>query len=861
MAIIKYSKNTDFQASYLNVYPDQFLTTKQKQDEGYIKNTIDYFGNKAYIQYIKNKESFVKNYKLLKGILSPADFYEDAEIKSFTEMMLGDTELPAYVQQYSIMTTPVNELIGEISKRPDLYRTKAYDDDSKSEELQFKTETLQNYILNKAKEKIYSKAMAQGVEITDEELQQQTMKSVEEELDSYTSVAEKYSNNILECQKIDFSMKEKSEEAFRDLLITAREFYHIYEDNSKLGYNVEVVNPKNEWHLSTTDKKYTSDPTGRAQGAYAAGTIQILELSEIIEIVPDLTKEEIDHLRSAPANFQMLNLRSNMGTNNTGSNSIEYDVADPLVLQHNAMVENSMEDNDDRSLDNFLGIKSSANHNYQQGSKFVVIRGYYISKRKIAKLVYLDEDQTPQSRLVDDSYKSKDTPTEISLDWGWENCWYQFTKIGTDVYHLKPFKLLSYNPIIGTVYEQKNTEARSQVDLMKPFQAVYNVCMNQLWKLLQKEMGKVQLMSIRHIPIPRDGNAEDAIDVWEQEAKDRGVIFVDDSPENLKAPSSFNQFTAIDLTRTQEIQSRYTLAQQMKNECWELGGMSKQRLGSIAASETATGVNAAMQQSYNQTEPLFVAHEYVLGQLYQAIVDASLFIGASKPESTLSYINSEGASSYLAVSGDDLKFRDVKVFLTNRREDSKALEEARQLSQAILQNGGSVYEVLELRTTNSMRDIKKTFKNLKEKIDNDKAQAQQLEQQKIEQQTKQSQEALAQAKLIEEQRVANDNYQKDLERINRKEIAAIQAYGRNENAMQDLNKDGLADSLQMTTLTNEQTKAEQTYQLKLQELQNGMAENNNRKKIEDEKRQVERENQKNDLEIAKTNASNRAKRN
>jgi hypothetical protein len=60
----------------------------------------------------------------------------------------------------------------------------------------------------------------------------------------------------------------------------------------------------------------------------------------------------------------------------------------------------------------------------------------------------------------------------------------------------------------------------------------------------------------------------------------------------------------------------------MKAECWELIGMSKQRMGSVSASETATGTNTAMQQSYSQTEPLFIAHEYVLGQFYQAIIDA-----------------------------------------------------------------------------------------------------------------------------------------------------------------------------------------------------------------------------------------------
>ena len=463
-----------------------------------------------------------------------------------------------------------------------------------------------------------------------------------------------------------------------------------------------------------------------------------------------------------------------------------------------------------------------------------------------------------QSSIVDDTYKSKDMPTEISLSWGWVNEWRQSIKIGTDVYHEKPFKLLNYCPIIGTIYEQKNTQAKSLVDLMKPLQAVCNLALNQLWRLLQKEMGKVQIMSLRHVPIPKDGDGQDAIDVWEAEARERGVIFIDDSPENLKSPSSFNQFSAMDLTRTQEIQSRYTLYQQMKLECWELIGMSKQRLGAISASETATGVNASLQQSYTQTEPLFVAHEYVMGQFYQAIVDASLYIESSKPESTLSYITSEGESAFIKVNGSDLKFRNLKVFLTNRKEDIQMLNEARQLSQAILQNGGSVYEVLELKSNNSIRDIKKVFKDLKEKMDNDKAKAQELEQQKIQQQQQQSEAALQQNKLIEQERIANDNLQKDLDRINKKEVAAIQVLSRNQDGLADNDKDGVADSLQMTTLANERTDAQNNYVLKLQELQNKMMESNNKKKIEDDKRQVERENQKNDLDIAKENSKNRS---
>jgi hypothetical protein len=826
-------------------------------DESWIKNTMDYFANKSYAEYVKNRDTFVKNYDLVKGILRMEDFYQSApQVKSFTDMLTADLELPAYVKMYSIITTPLNELVGEISKRPDAFRVKAFDDDSKAEELEFKTGILQEYVINQVRTKLVEKANLQGVEMGDEELQEMTMQQVQDELDSYTSVAEKWANHILTCQKADFTLKEKSEDAFRDMLISAREFYHIYEDNSKLGYNIEVANPKNTWFLSTPDRKYVSDPTGRAQGAYAAGTVQVMELSEIIESIPDITKDEIDHLRSSLQDYGLINVReSNLGNPDAGNgiDSIQYDTFDPLVLQTRMMIESEMKQNDD-GLQDFLGLTSNVS---SFGYKYVVVRAYWISKKKIGKLIYTDEMGNEQSMLVDENYKSNTIPTQISLEWGWINQWYQGIKIGPDIYHIKPFKLLNYCPIIGLVHEIKNTEAKSLVDLMKPFQVLYNVCMNQLYKLLEKEIGKVQLMSIRHIPIPKDGDAQDALDIWEMEARNRGVVFIDDSPENLKSPSSFNQFRDIDMTRTQEIQSRYTLAQQLKNECWELVGMSKQRLGSISASETATGTNTAITQSYSQTEPLFVAHEYLLGQLYQAIIDASLYVESAKPESTVSYITSEGESAFVQVNGTDLKFRDLKVFLTNRPEDQKMFNEIRGLSQAVLQNGGSLHDIIELYSTNSVRQMKKVFKTLKERQEQLEDQKMQQQQQQMEQQQQQSEAALQQAQQMQQEKIANDNYQADLDRINKKEIALIAAESK-AGPLTDADTSGVPDVLEISKLNAEESRANKDYQAKLEEIRGRDRQNYDKMQIEREKLQVDLKNQDNDLEIAKTNARNRA---
>ena len=474
MAIIRYTKDSTAQYAYLNVFPDQFKTEKQKKDDSWIKNTMDYFANQSYAMYVRNRETFAKNYDLMKGILRREDFYQEPEVRSFTDQLVSDADLPAYVKMYSIITTPVNELVGEISKRPDSFRVKAFDDDSQAQELQFKTDTLQSYVVGKVKQQVVQKAAIAGEDINQEQLEQLTFDQVKDQLDSYTSVAEKWANHVLTAQKADFNLKEKSEEAFRDLLISARQFYHIYEDNSKLGYNIEVTNPRNTWYLTTPNKKYISDPTGRKQGAYAAGTVEVMELSEIIEAVPELTKEEIDHLRTSLNDYGLIDVRESNLTNpnvTPGIDSITYDTYDPLVLQTRMIIESEMKENDD-GLRDFLGLTNNVS---AFGYKYVVVRAYWISKKKIGRLVYLDELGNEQSTLVDENYKNGMMPTQISLEWGWVNQWYQGIKIGADIYHVKPYTLLDYCPIIGTVYEQKNTEAKSLVDLMKPFQVIYNV--------------------------------------------------------------------------------------------------------------------------------------------------------------------------------------------------------------------------------------------------------------------------------------------------------------------------------------------------------------------------------------------------
>ena len=268
-----------------------------------------------------------------------------------------------------------------------------------------------------------------------------------------------------------------------------------------------------------------------------------------------------------------------------------------------------------------------------------------------------------------------------------------------------------------------------------------------------------------------------------------------------------------------------------------------------------------MQQSYSQTEPLFVAHEYVLGQLYQGIIDASLYTESTKPQSTLSYITNEGESAFVQVNGTELKLRDLKVFLTNRPEDTQMFNELRQLSQAIIQNGGTLYDVIELYSTKSMREMKKTFKDLRDRQVGQQEQQMQMQQQQQEQAGKIAQAQMQQTEQLAQQETANENYQNELDRVNKKEIAMINAMSKEGGASSDADNNGTPDALEIENLTMQQNKADKDYETKMADINSKSSLAQQKLQIEREKIKVSRDNQANDLAVAKMNAKGREKKN
>jgi hypothetical protein len=183
--------------------------------------------------------------------------------------------------------------------------------------------------------------------------------------------------------------------------------------------------------------------------------------------------------------------------------------------------------------------------------------------------------------------------------------------------------------------------------------------------------------------------------------------------------------------------------------------------------------------------------------------------------------------------------------------------ELRQLSQAIIQNGGTLYDVVELYSSKSQRELKKTFKDLRDRQVAQQEQQQQLAQQQQQAQQEQAQAQLQQAAQQQAAQLENDNYQRELDRLSKEKIAIIQATGFGKVESEDVNANAVPDVLEVSKLNLEQEKATREYGAKLADIQAKNKQASDKMAIEKDKIAVARENMANDLAVAKENAKGR----
>lgn len=802
-----YEMDSEYENNY--GYPDLFITSANIENKSYVKYITDYFSNKAIRDVKINIDTFGRNYRFFEGEIDSRDFYEaslDHETDNFImDVTEGKAELPEYVRLYSILNQPINALAGEIAESPDDRIVRAYDADSLNEILNSKTEIIEEFISSKITTIMYEQAEKKGLDMEDQQVvsqvQEMTEEELEEQLSSITTLAEKWANRKLQDLKANIGYEDIEEEAIYDLLKTGRATLHIYEDNSSQGFNAETIRPTLVSTSLMKGKKYYKD-------SYHNSIVRVMEISEIIERFR-LNKEEIDHIKQYKENVnsKLQDYHDTRLGRTTGINSITY--APPTMFNEDqymqSLIEEEMCGSDDLGdIFRYLDISVDL------GNYAMVVENYILCKELIGELTFLDEEGDEMTIPITDEYKEGSHPGEIEVNWGYVNRWFKTTKIGSEVYKMEPINYMDSSPILGI------TVGKGLLDMLKDRQIIYSLCINQLWELLQKELGVVFSFDWTQIPVGKEEEYEDALESWLVKAEELGIAFKDNDPEKFKIRQGQQEVAkAIDLTRGAEMRARIELAAAIKEEAYEMVGVSRSRLGSNLASETATSVNNSRKSSYSQTIHWYNAHKYVFDQFYQGLIDAAQYYESQQEETTVIFSSTDGERSMLQVLGSEISMRDLRVYLTSDPKDLNDLAMAKELGMSMIQNGTDPYVVSKVLFSKSIREIQETFK--KERAKNDKGYQEGMEMQNKELHTQYAIETMKEKSRKDEveKKMAYDSKERQLDRISEEKRAAIRAYGFREEVLEDVDDSGTADVLEVL---DRQGEIDETYQKYEQDL-------------------------------------------
>ena len=468
-----------------------------------------------------------------------------------------------------------------------------------------------------------------------------------------------------------------------------------------------------------------------------------------------------------------------------------------------------------------------------------VTEAYWISQRKVGHLIVKDNTGAIVFEdIVDENHKVTDKPVYDKslqkveskdnlikgehIEWEWINELRHGVKIGsnrTGYYYTNPsefqpiylggqrckFDFKGKNklygtklPVEGKVFSDRNSISQSLVDRMKGFQINYNIVNNQIVELLADSVGKIMILDQNMIPKKSmdESWGNQNFSKFFKIMQDYKIAPIDTSLANTLTATNFQHFQVVDMSNTDMILSKLKLGEYFKNEAFAVVGVTPQRVGAVAASESATGVNQAVNNSYSQTEWYFEQHmNHLMPRVRQMMLEAEQFLCVEKPWVSVKYLNSQEENILFKMEGWKNLLTDLNVICKSTANVKATMQ---FLKEELMRNntaGGSLYEYAQIGLSNSPAELIAKLKQTDEERKQAEADKQQHE--------KEMQKA--QQDFIEKERIATEkkeDYWKQKELDLQLMETEIKAAG---YSIQDLNGNQQSDALDFINAQNNQT--------------------------------------------------------
>ena len=818
--------------------PVQFLPRIEK-DEEWTQWNMDWLEWRGLMHVRRNARRLQKNYKLAKGIIDKTDYIveSDTEYSDLISNLVEEDNGALELKFYPIIPNVVNTLVSEFAKRNSNIHYIAVDDISYNELLEKKRAEVEQALIADAQSKILFQLQESGYEPSEEEMQQMISPEAIKNLpeiqqfyeQSYRSQFEEWANHQHQIDVERFKMEELEERAFKDMLITDREFWHfkMMDDD----YEIELWNPLLVFYHKSPDKRYISE-------SQWVGKFDMMTAADVIDNYGWLmTQDQLETLESIfpirSAGYAIGGYQ-NDGTFYDATKSHSWNTNMPSLGYRQFM---STYDDRYQTTDIVNWILSESEDYMDVGNTNLlrVTTAYWKSQRKVGYLTKITEEGEIIKAIVDEDYKitdkavydtslykNKDEKNLVfgeHIEWIWINQTWGGIKIGPNkpsfwgsnnpegmnpIYlginqnKIGPLKFQFKGdstlygcklPVEGSVFSDRSMRSTAMVDLMKPFQIGYNIVNNQIADILVDELGTIIVLDQNALPKKSMGEdwGKNNFSKAYMAMKNFQILPLDTTITNTENALNFQHFQSLNLEQTQRLMSRVELANYFKTQAFEVIGITPQRMGQNITTETATGIQQSLNASYAQTEMYFVQHsDYLMPRVHQMRTDLAQYYNSTKPSVRLQYMTTANQKKIFEINGTELLMRSLNIFISTKANHRNVLEQLKRLAIENNTSGASIYDLGNIIKSESISEVSRILKESQDRLEQQRQQEMQHENEMQQKQLEFEQ----QQKIQDMQFEASEN-QKDREaRIIERQIQAA-GYG----SMQDLNQNQNSDYL------------------------------------------------------------------
>ncbi len=833
-----HNTSSSYDNSYMG-FPKQRIPFSEKNEEWVKRCTYGIIGANGNNGTLSNNNHSYKkikhNFDLINGKINDDDYSYVTDPYGISENY-GKPQ--SRLKSYNLVMNKINYFLSKEFEIPFNFRVYCNAGGGYNARLEQKKQAFLQFL----NESIRNQQVELGL-ISPEEAQSEDYRSPEEleyyNKFSYEGEREKYLNVLLKITYNRDGLKNKFNKCFKYAAGSAVEIMHIGIVNGKLNYR--PVNPLFFNYIAHSEIENIED-------SQACSEIRMMNVGQIIdELGHYLTEDQIDDIEKG--NFF------------SGQGSMMYNyvqagiVPDDFDYYSQGLYANIQRD--------WAGIPVTY-CNWKSMKKISYI-SYIDQNNELQEIILSEEDKLPKELkpfIVD---KRDEWITDI-----WESC-----MIGSILVYGRPAKnqingKLNY---IGTIYNAMNSEATSIVDLISPHMKAYNILWLKFEEELSRAKGKKFIMDMAQMPKSQGWSTEQ----WMHYFETHNIAWINSAEEGNFGDSvaKFNQFTSVDMTLSGNVQGYFTAMDKIERLMNDIVGLSPQAMAQIAASETATGINAAIGQTSLVTKMWFIQHNDFKKRVIEHIIE-TYKITLSEDTQTINWVD-DNMFQQISIEGEKLGDSDYSLYVSDNVKDQELFDLLKNQAQAMLQNNLlGVSDLIKIYKNESISEIEATV-NYKEQKAQEVQQQQIAHEQEMAQQAQQlEQQRHDEAMLFEREKLDREDINKQLDRDNKLQLAEISALGFAKES--DADNSGVPDVIEQGKLALEQSKASfdnQSKYLEHKRKENELTikhKNENekislekeklkqQKYLELEKLKVARENMANDEKIARLNKANRGKK-